>query len=166
MKNEETSKRRSLLVSSFIIFHPAFVFSSCHRDADDIAPLADALVGLDVNGLIFPKRTLPGGAGVVRHSVLLRCRTSPNVTNPVMELTADLNEKPSRCQELIPAPSASRVAVEREALDANVPLDFKQVLALPGVIAREPDVGNPAAVHKCALFHGGQSGKRKPRFIR
>ena len=44
------------------------------RDASDIAPLADALVGLDVDALVFPKRALAGGRhgggfGVIRDAV-------------------------------------------------------------------------------------------------
>ena len=37
------------------------LFSSRHGDADDIAPLADTLVGLQVDGLVFPKRAVSGG---------------------------------------------------------------------------------------------------------
>ena len=47
---------------------------SRHRNADDIAPLADALVGLDVDGLVFPERALAGGGhgrgvGVIGYGV-------------------------------------------------------------------------------------------------
>ena len=31
------------------------------RDADDIAPLADALVGLDIDAFVFPEGALAGG---------------------------------------------------------------------------------------------------------
>ena len=34
---------------------------SRHRDADDIAPLADAVVSLTVDGFVFPERGLAGG---------------------------------------------------------------------------------------------------------
>ena len=51
-----------------------FVYLPRHRDADDIAPLADAVVALAVDGFVFPERALPGGrqrggVGVVGHGV-------------------------------------------------------------------------------------------------
>ena len=47
-----------------------------------------------------------------------------------------------------------------------MPLKLEQIISLPRVIPCEPDVGNPAAVHKSACFHGGQSGERRPRRVR
>ena len=51
-----------------------FVCLPRHRDADDIAPLADAVVALAVDGFVFPERALPGGrqrggVSVVGHGV-------------------------------------------------------------------------------------------------
>lgn len=45
-----------------------------HRNADDIAPLPDAVVTLAVDGFVFPQRALAGGGhrrgvGVIRHGV-------------------------------------------------------------------------------------------------
>jgi hypothetical protein len=69
--------RRANIFDLFICFSLCFLFSVIwlnkvfnnlakiflprHRDADDIAPLADALVGLEVDGLVFPERALTGG---------------------------------------------------------------------------------------------------------
>jgi hypothetical protein len=60
--NASTTAKAKLLFESLELKCVIIVYNSPrHRNADDIASLADALVGLEVDGFVFPKRALAGG---------------------------------------------------------------------------------------------------------